>query len=121
MLLFGSPIGPLEFSGLQSTLIHTGDVTVVLQQPTMAVPVGRAVYRLGTTNATQTGGLQGHVRNTSNYITAGQDPKPVFEYNSPELAFGGPLFPYFAKGSGPYLPGTIGISPPASDIVAGHP
>lgn len=114
----------------------TGSVTernLVLQQPTTVAPTGRAVYRLGTTNASpatrQVGfRLRTGTSLTSNNITAGQYFQPIFEYTFPELtAFGTPVFPnlfdvipYLSQGSGPYIPGSFEVPPPASEVIVGQ-
>jgi hypothetical protein len=114
----------------------TGDVTernLILQQPTTVAPTGRAVYRLGTTDASpatrQVGfRLRTGTSVTSNNITAGQYFQPIFEYTFPELtAFGTLVFPnlfdvipYLSKGSGPYIPGSFGVSPPVSEVIVGQ-
>ncbi|CAL3962328.1 unnamed protein product [Diplocarpon coronariae] len=114
----------------------SGNVTernLVLQQPTTKVPIGRVVYRLGKTDAspaTRQVGFRATTGTTvtSNGITAGQYFQPIFSYTFPELtSFGTPVFPnlfdvipYLAKGSGPYSPGTFGVSPPASEVLVGQ-
>ena len=112
----------------------TGDITernLNLQQPTTgAAPLGRVVYRLGKTDASPAPRQVGFrattgVTNTLNNITAGQYIQPIFSYTFPELiAFGTPMFPnsfevtpYLAQGSGPYVPGTFGASPPISEVI----
>lgn len=115
----------------------TGDVTernLNLQQPTTgAPPIGRVVYRLGKTDASPAPRQVGFrattgVTTTLNNITAGQYIQPIFSYTFPELVtFGTPMFPnsfevipYLGQGSGPYVPGTFGASPPASEVIVGQ-
>lgn len=115
----------------------TGEVTernLNLQQPTTgAPPIGRVVYRLGKTDASPAPRQVGFrattgVTTTQNNITAGQYIQPIFSYTFPEIvAFGTPMFPnlfdvipYLAQGSGPYTPGTFGVTPPASEVIVGQ-
>jgi hypothetical protein len=115
----------------------TGEVTernLNLQQPTTgAPPIGRVVYRLGKTDASPAPRQVGFrattgVTITQNNITAGQYIQPIFSYTFPEIVtFGTPMFPnlfevipYLGQGSGPYVPGTFGASPPASEVIVGQ-
>ncbi|KAI9053525.1 hypothetical protein LZ554_002480 [Drepanopeziza brunnea f. sp. 'monogermtubi'] len=112
-----------------------GDATernLVLQQPTSAgAPLGRAVYRMAKVDASPATRQVGFrvatgATVTSNNVTAGQYLQPIFSYPFPELtAFGTPVFPnsfdlipYLATGSGPYVPGTFGATPPTPEIVS---
>jgi len=61
-------------------------------------------------------------------ITAGVFIQPIFDYTFPELLNAGdPMpvnafdtIPYLAKGSGPYVPGKFGLTPPATHVTVGQ-
>ncbi|RDW68550.1 hypothetical protein BP5796_09207 [Coleophoma crateriformis] len=116
----------------------TGAVTersIALMQCTAATaaPAGRCVYRMGKTDESPAPRqvlfrLSSGTTTLSNGIIAGQFVQPVFDYIFPELAAFGTnqfpnsfdLMPYLAKGSGPYVPGTFGATPPATPVIVGQ-
>jgi hypothetical protein len=99
----------------------TGEITertIQLVQPQQTAPIGRLVYRLGTTKitpATRNVGFRSAkgTFKTKNNFTAGEYNTPIMDYTFPELTtFGGDMLPlafdimpFLAQGSGPYVPG----------------
>jgi hypothetical protein len=114
----------------------TGVITernVQLVQPQQGAPIGRGVFRMGTTPVdppTRNVGFRAAngVTTTGNNLTAGLFIQPVFNFLFPEITtFGAQApalafekFPFLAQGSGPYTPGNV-VSPPlASPIIVGQ-
>jgi hypothetical protein len=106
-----------------------------LQSDNAGPPLGRAVFRLGKillTPSTRnvvfrmtTGNVS---TNTVGNITAGVYVQPVFDFVFPELTVPGQPFapnafdvmPFLALGSGPYVPGNLLATPPATPVLIGQ-
>jgi hypothetical protein len=116
------PTTPLQWFA-QDVNPCTGEITernIQLVQPQIVAPIGRVVYRLGTTPvkpATRNVGFRlasGTVLDKNNF-TAGLFIQPIMDFVFPELTtFGAnmpPLafetLPFLAQGSGPYVPGNV--------------
>jgi hypothetical protein len=99
----------------------TGDITerkIQLVTPQQNAPIGRVVYRMGTTQVIPPTrnvvfrSISGTVT-TKNNLTAGEYHSPIADFVFPEITtFGanaGPLafetFPFLVNGFGPYVPG----------------
>lgn len=104
-----------------------------VQPQNAAAPIGRAVFRMGKTNASPAPRnvvfrLSKGTVDTAGGIKAGQFIQPIFNYVFPELlAFGGVEFenrfdviPFLGLGSGPYVPGTFGATPPNPPVRVGQ-
>lgn len=120
------PTTPVQWF-LQDVEPCTGEITernIQLVQPQQVAPIGRVVYRMGTTPVTPPTRNVGFrsasgVMTTGNNLTAGLFIQPVFNFLFPEItAFGANVpalaferFPFLAQGSGPYTPGNV-LSPP---------
>ena len=114
----------------------TGEFTkrnLMLAKANADVPIGRARFRGGKTDfspATRAVGFEittGTSEGPSGII-AGSFVQPIMEYIFPELTtFGDPMIPlgferlpYLAKGSGPFVPGNLLSSPPATPVIVGQ-
>jgi hypothetical protein len=114
------PTTPLQWFA-QDVDPCTGEITernIQLVQPQIVAPIGRAVYRLGTTPVkpgTRNVGFRlasGTFQDKNNF-TAGEFIQPIMDFvfpeqtafgaNMPPLAF--EILPFLAQGSGPYTPG----------------
>lgn len=109
-------------------------LNVALQPNSAVQPLGRATFRtpnkLDLTPATRSVGFRMQSGTTigAGNITAGVFIQPIFDYTFPELLnAGGPMpvnafdtIPYLSKGSGPYVPGTFGLTPPATPVIVGQ-
>lgn len=115
----------------------TGNITerLILQvQPqNVAAPIGRAVFRLGKTDVSPAPRnavfrLSKGTVDTAGGIKAGQFIQPIFNYIFPELlAFGGTelenrfdVINFLGQGSGPYTPGTFGLTGPNPPVIVGQ-
>lgn len=114
----------------------TGVITernVQLVQPQQGAPVGRAVFRMGTTPVTPPTRNVGFrmaskTMTSGNNLTAGLFIQPVFNFLFPEItAFGANVpalafekFPFLALGSGPYIPGNVMSPPLTSPVIVGQ-
>lgn len=101
----------------------TGEITertIQLVQPQQTAPIGRVVYRLGTTKitpATRNVGFRSAAGTfkTKNNFTAGEYNQPIMDFIFPELTTFGAnmlplafdIMPFLAQGSGPYVPGNV--------------
>ncbi|KAJ7146109.1 hypothetical protein C8R44DRAFT_690358 [Mycena epipterygia] len=106
---------------------------LLLVQPDETAPVGMTIFRLGKTDASPVTRQVGFRYSTGTEtgpkgIIAGQFIQPIFEFIFPELISPGStepsnefeLFPYLATGGGPFVPGNLLATPPATPTIVGQ-